>query len=65
MASRSIFPQLRELLRENAFLRVLRESAGKAAGVLMDPHGSFSNVLREYREMVGADIMVCSIRRAA
>ncbi|WP_152616349.1 hypothetical protein [Sphingomonas sp. ERG5] len=44
------FPQLREFLRENAFLSVLRESAGKAAGILMEPHGNFAARLREYRE---------------
>ncbi|MES2057545.1 MAG: hypothetical protein V4564_16540 [Pseudomonadota bacterium] len=38
------FPQLRDMLRENAFLAVLRESAGKAAGILMAPHGNFTGV---------------------
>ncbi|MES2058074.1 MAG: hypothetical protein V4564_19210, partial [Pseudomonadota bacterium] len=35
-----------------------RESAGKAAGVLMDPHGSFIESLREYREMAVAGVIL-------
>ncbi|MGY4396461.1 hypothetical protein ACVWZA_001641 [Sphingomonas sp. UYAg733] len=46
----SEFPQLRVLLRENAFLGFLREAAGKTAGKAASPHGYFTEVLREYRE---------------
>jgi NADPH-dependent curcumin reductase CurA len=33
------------------FWGVLRESAGKAAGILLERHGNFAGVLRENREM--------------
>ncbi|MGY4397903.1 hypothetical protein ACVWZA_003100 [Sphingomonas sp. UYAg733] len=47
------FPQLREALRENAFLGLLREAAGKTAGKSILPHGKTAVALREYREMPG------------
>jgi hypothetical protein len=58
------FPSLREFLRENAFLSVLRESAGISAGILMEPHGNFSHLLREIREIAEA-FMMGSIFRSA
>jgi hypothetical protein len=51
---------LRVSLRENAFLGVLREAAGKAAGKPVQSHGYFAGVLREYRELV-AEVMAGSI----
>ncbi|MGY4398693.1 hypothetical protein ACVWZA_003901 [Sphingomonas sp. UYAg733] len=53
-------PQLRVTLRENAFLGFLREAAGKTAGISTRPHGNFTQVLREYRELMIKG-MVCSI----
>jgi hypothetical protein len=54
------FPQRRAFLRENAFLSVLREAAGKTAGKSMPRNGKIRGRLREKREV--ADVMICSIR---
>ncbi|MGY4396681.1 hypothetical protein ACVWZA_001866 [Sphingomonas sp. UYAg733] len=56
------FPQLREFLREQLFLSVLREAAGKTAGKSAGLHGNFAGALREYREMAGAEVMVFRFR---
>jgi hypothetical protein len=56
--SRHDFPQRREMLRENAFLEVLRESAGNPAGISPGRHGNFAGRFREYREMARVGVMI-------
>jgi hypothetical protein len=54
---RAKFPQLREVLREDAFSRPLRDSAGNPTGISARRHGNGAARLREDRERAGAEII--------